>query len=690
MQQGQLRQTYVPHIDGLRAVAVLSVILYHLKASWLPGGFTGVDVFFVISGFVVSASVDRLPALGGWQGLMRFYARRIRRIVPALVVCLLVTALFSALFIPESWLSETSDKTGRRAFFGLSNWVLAATGNDYFSPRTEFNPYTHTWSLGVEEQFYLLFPLLFLAWSRGGRTRALSLGLFAVATVASLAYALRLVGQGGQEIQAFYVTTTRFWQLGAGVLLYQAMTLAGRFDAAPLARGLSWRSPLLLLAVAGLGYGLWAARPGHSPWPDGLWPVLSTVALLGLLQRHPQGWTGRALASPPMVWVGKLSYSLYLWHWPVFVLFRWTVGLETVLAGACAVALVFALAWLSWRWVEQPLRHGSRGPRTNGRWVLLGLAVLVLGAGLQSVLVKQQRHISFSTVSRHPLDWYPYAKGLKKEVPDCRVVESSIPVAGGQARLLQRGECKGGSGAADVLFVAGDSHALVYNELLRRKVVQDGGQVRLYGSGGCALVGMQAWRGPNPGCEVYTRNVLEDIQAAARAGDVLFLPGLRIPRLAEQYQLFDAAQVAADLASPAAVQGRAAEVIASIEQLRPLAERGVRIVLEAPKPVLPAPPYRCSDAFNRHNPICVNGMQIPRAQVEAMRAPVLDSLRQVAAALPGASVWDPLPALCPGDVCRPDADGRPLYFDADHLSGYGNRVLLPGFSRHLQAVRQGR
>ncbi len=684
MREGQLRQTYVPHIDGLRAVAVLSVILYHLKASWLPGGFTGVDVFFVISGFVVSASVDRLPAMGGWQGLLRFYARRIRRIVPALVVCLLVTALFSALFIPESWLSETSDKTGRRAFFGLSNWVLASTGNDYFSPRTEFNPYTHTWSLGVEEQFYLLFPLLFLAWSRGGHARLLSVTLFALATFASLGYALRLAGQGGQEIQAFYVTTTRFWQLGAGVLLYQAMTLARQFDVAPQPGRISWRSPLLLLAVAALGYGLWAARPGHSPWPDGLWPVLSTLLLLGLLHGHRGGWTGRALASAPMVWIGKLSYSLYLWHWPVFVLFRWTVGLETPLAGACAVLLVFVLAWLSWRWVEQPLRHGARGPRTHGRWVLLGLAVLVLGAGLQSVLVKQQKHISLSTVSRHPLDWYPYAKGLKKEVPECRVVESSIPVVGGQARLLQRGDCPGGSGANGVLFVAGDSHALVYNELLRRKVVQDGGQVRLYGSGGCALVGMQGWRGANPACEAYTRNVIEDIQATARAGDVLFLPGLRVPRLAEQYQLFDIAQVQADLASPAAVQGRAAEVAAAIAQLRPLAERGVRIVLEAPKPVLPAPPYRCSDAFNRHNPICVNGMQIPRARTEAMRAPVLDSLRQVAAALPGASVWDPLPTLCPGEVCQPDAGGRPLYFDGDHLSGYGNRVLLPVFRDHLQ------
>lgn len=162
---------YVPHIDGLRAIAVLAVILFHLDPAWLPGGFTGVDVFFVISGFVVSASVHRLPPLSLGQSMLRFYARRIRRIAPALLACLLLTAVASVLFIPESWLSEASDKTGLMAFFGFSNWVLAAIGNDYFAPKAEFNPYTHTWSLGVEEQFYLLFPLLFLAWARGVRGR---------------------------------------------------------------------------------------------------------------------------------------------------------------------------------------------------------------------------------------------------------------------------------------------------------------------------------------------------------------------------------------------------------------------------------------------------------------------------------------------------------------------------------------
>lgn len=678
---------YFPHIDGLRAIAVLAVILYHLKASWLPGGFTGVDVFFVISGFVVSASVDRLPAVGGWAGLARFYARRMRRIAPALVVCLLFTAMLSALLIPESWLSETSDKTGRMAFVGLSNWVLASTGNDYFSPRTEFNPYTHTWSLGVEEQFYLLFPLLFLAWAKGPRGRWVSLGLFGVAVAASLGYAVFRARQGGHEIDAFYLTTTRFWQLGAGVLLFQVLSLSGRFTpltASP--RGISWRSPLLLLSVGALGYGLWSARPGHSPWIDGLWPVLGTLGLLGLLQRASGGWIGRALATTPMVTIGRLSYSLYLWHWPVFVLFRWTVGLETVATGAAALLCVALLCWLSWRWVEQPLRHGGRWRISNARWVAVGVAVLVLGAGLQTALVKTQQYTSLSVVSRAPLDWYPYAKGLKKEIPDCRVRVSNVPVQGGQARLYERSQCPGRAASTRQLFVAGDSHALAYHEMLQRLAVLDGATIRLYGSGGCALVGLRAWQGPNPACDAYVRNVLEDIQARAQPGDAVLLAGLRLPRLSEQYTVFDIAQVRAEHLSEAADAGRRAEVASWIAQLTPLAGRGVHIVLEAPKPVLPAPPYRCSDVFNRHNPICVNGMTVPRSEIEQLRAPVLAGLQQVADALPGASIWDPMPLLCPGEQCLPTREGKPLFFDGDHLSGYGNRLLLPDFQAQLKRL----
>ena len=683
--QGQLKQEgYLPHVDGLRAIAVLAVIFYHLNPSWLPGGFTGVDVFFVISGYVVSASVVRSSGFIGWKGMLAFYARRIRRIMPALVVCLLATSLLSTLFIPESWLSETSGKTGRMAFVGLSNWVLAGTGNDYFSPRSEFNPYTHTWSLGVEEQFYLLYPLLFMAWSKGGRGRGLSMLLFGLATAGSLLFAISRALHGGHEIESFYQTTTRFWQLGAGVLLFQLLAMRGRVSSEAQPTG-PWSVLLQLGSASLLAYGLWAARPGHSPWIDGLWPVLGTLGLLGLLHRSAAGWIGSSLSARPMLVIGRMSYSLYLWHWPVFVLFRWTLGLDSLVNAALALFCTALLAWLSWRWVEQPLRFGRRWRGSDLRWVAGGVMVLLLGMGLQKQLERAAKHISLSTVSRHPLDWYPYAKGLKKEFPDCELIVSRLPVAGGQVQQFERGKCAAGTGGERRLFVAGDSHALAYGEMLRRVVLLDGGQARLYANAGCALVGLQGRQQADPGCNAYVHNTLADVAAQARAGDVLFLPGLRVPRLVEQYGLFDQQQAFAAVQSEASVARRAVDVRTAIAELKPLADRGVRIVLEAPKPVLGAPPFRCSDAFNRGNPICVNGMSVARERMEALRAPALSSLQQVAQALPGASVWDPLPALCPGANCQPEQAGKPLFFDGDHLSGHGNRILLPSFRQHQAA-----
>ncbi|MFC6841981.1 acyltransferase family protein [Xanthomonas theicola] len=687
---------YLPHVDGLRALAVLAVIAYHLDPAWLPGGFTGVDVFFVISGFVVSASLQRLPAAGSWGVFAQFYARRLRRIAPALVACLLATALASGLFIPDSWLSETSAKTGRMAFVGLSNWVLAASDNDYFSPKAEFNPYTHTWSLGVEEQFYLLFPLLFLAWNRGGRGRIWSTLLVALASAASLAYALLRSRGGGEAGDAFYLTSARFWQLGSGVLLYQGLALSGRFERGAVASRATWhwRSPLLALALAAVGYGLWRARPGQSPWPDGLWPVLGTLGLLALLHGAPAGWIKRALSQRAVVAIGRVSYSLYLWHWPVFVLFRWTVGLESALAKALALLLVAALAIASYRWVELPWRSGRIGKtRTPARTIAAGLGLILLAAGVHAVLLDTQRYYSLSTVSRHPLEWYAYAKGMRKEFPRCTLKTGRADLQVGSAKLFERGDCDLRDGGLETprtptqLFVAGDSHALAYNELLRRFALQSGVAVRLYGVGGCPIVGLQAWQATHAGCQAYERSTLADVAAHARDGDVLFLPALRLLRLAEQTQLFDEAAVMAEQDGAQAQAVRAAGEEAAVALLQPLAQRGVRIVFEAPKPLLRAPPYRCSDWFNRGNAICARGTQIPRDTMQRYRAPVLQRLQRIAARLPHASVWDPLPALCEPTRCAGLRDGRPLFFDADHLSGYGNRVLLPSFTAHVKAVQ---
>ena len=678
---------YVPHIDGLRAIAVLAVILFHLDPAWLPGGFTGVDVFFVISGFVVSASVHRLPPLPLRPSLQRFYSRRLRRIAPALVACLLVSGVASVLLIPQSWLSEASDMTGLMAFVGLSNWVLVGVGSDYFAPRAEFNPFTHTWSLGVEEQFYLLFPLLFLAWSRGGRGRRLSLGLFALASMLSIGHAVYAGSHPEQAVRAFYATTTRFWQLGAGVLLFQGLHLrqhdAGSVPAPGRAR-VAW-SLLAVAALVALGWTLWSARAGHSPWPDGLWAVLASAGLLLALHFHPRALVGRLLSSAPLRRIGLLSYSLYLWHWPVFVLMRWTVGLDTPGQRVFATLLVAVLAWASWRWVERPFR-GPLAQRLGApRWVLVGVATLALAGGLQALLYWQSPHLSLSTVSRHPLDWYPDGESVATDYPGCTLQVGKERFEGGRARTFSPGDCVRPvpAGMPRNVFVAGDSHAMAYNELLRRLALETGATVWQYGRGGCPQLGLQEWRWAAPDCQAYDAAVRADIARRAAPGDVVLLVSLRVPRLSDQFILFDAREQRDSEHSEQGYAGRAAEAERAIADWRPLADAGVRVVLEAPKPVLPAPPYRCSDRFNAANAVCRNGLQVQRAWMEDYRAPALVALQQVASGLPGAVIWDPLPILCDADACRAQRDGRPLFFDGDHLSGYGNRLLLPSLQATL-------
>ena len=178
MSDKSLTDRHMPHVDALRALAVISVFIYHLAPTALPGGFTGVDIFFVISGFIVSASVIQKKPANFPEFFIGFYARRLLRVMPALLVMLLAVGLLSALLIPDAWLSARHRMTESYAYFGLSNLVLSNTSDNYFSPTAEFNPYTHTWSLAVEEQFYLAFPFLFLFLALYPKKRWISAALF--------------------------------------------------------------------------------------------------------------------------------------------------------------------------------------------------------------------------------------------------------------------------------------------------------------------------------------------------------------------------------------------------------------------------------------------------------------------------------------------------------------------------------
>lgn len=673
---------HVPHIDGLRAIAVLAVIVYHLRETWLPGGFGGVDIFFAISGFVVATSVGDWNKGGFAAFLGYFYARRLQRIAPALMVCLLATGLASALFIPPSWLSQADETTGSHAFFGLSNWYLAFHRENYFSPTIDFNPYTHTWSLGVEEQFYLLFPPLFFLWTRGGRWRGVCAALFAIALGASLAWAARLAHS--DPTAAFYLITTRLFELAAGVLLYQWLARE-RVRVAHSAPGDRIAAAGAWLALAAIGYGLATSNPRTFPFPGALLPVAGTVALLGCLHGR-YGLLQRALGGTAITYVGRVSYSLYLWHWPVFVLMRWTCGLESAATRVAGVALTFALAAASYRFVERPLRYSAMLRRWHRAAVVAaGIAAIAACWWFGSLIVDQRAALSASTVTRHPDDWYPAPTQTLDDVPDCRLSTQPGAAGANPFALFTRSGCAPPATPQPTIFAIGDSHAPALTGMLTAHVLRSGSSVVLYYNPGCTFASLQPER-EGGACPALASAAIDDMLARSRAGDVLLLAALRLNRFSNQFAATNAAQTRAAMASPAAETGRRKSESELLARIEPLVARGVRIVLEAPPPLLPSPPFRCADAFNRGNPICAPGLALARDDLERYRAPVLAAFERLRAKQPAISIWDPFPVLCPGATCEAMRNGRPLYFDGDHVSGYANGVLLPSFERHLAAL----
>ncbi len=331
---------YRSEIDGLRALAVVPVILFHAHVPWLPGGFIGVDVFFVISGFLITSLLaDDLDA--GRYRLARFYERRARRILPALYLVLIATLPFAfALMLPRQIEDFASSLAAVTVF--LSNFFfLSQVG--YFSPDAELQPLLHTWSLAVEEQYYLLFPpLLALLWRKGP---AWTFGALAMLALGS--FLLCLWGAGENPGRNFYFTGSRAWELLAGAIA----ALVFRKGATP------GSDPLALLGLAAVLGSILFWRP-DVPAP-GAWmlvPVAGTVLILMFAQAG--GRMARALSHPGFVGIGLVSYSAYLWHQPLFAFARhYFVAEPPATVMVVLVLLTFGLAWASWAFVEQPFRR---------------------------------------------------------------------------------------------------------------------------------------------------------------------------------------------------------------------------------------------------------------------------------------------------------------------------------------------
>jgi peptidoglycan/LPS O-acetylase OafA/YrhL len=376
-------------IQGIRALAVLLVVANHLAPGALPGGYVGVDVFFVVSGYLITTLLVREAESSERLSLSGFYARRARRILPAATVVTIATAVGSLLTLALVR-TQTVLTDAVWATFFAANVRFASVGTDYFAQGEPPSPLRHYWSLAVEEQFYLVWPLLLVlclvlghrrGGSRGGDLRRTAGALLAVVVVLSLAWSAW--DTYASPVTAYFSTFARAWELGIGAAC--ALLPRGQRLPAPA------RNALAIGGLAAIGVStLLLTEATPFPGTAAALPVLGTAALLVAGEGERSTVVDRTLSAAPLVLIGDWSYSIYLWHWPVIVLVRSNLGPErfgSITVRVVTLVVVLLLSWATFRWVETPFRSG-RSWRRTGRALLIYPASV--GVALATVLVASQ------------------------------------------------------------------------------------------------------------------------------------------------------------------------------------------------------------------------------------------------------------------------------------------------------------
>jgi peptidoglycan/LPS O-acetylase OafA/YrhL len=380
------RLPYMPGIDGLRAIAVLAVFFYHVGAGWLPGGYLGVDVFFVISGYLItSLLLSEYRTRGGHIKVIQFWLRRARRLLPAVVVMIAVTLIVAALLVPDRIDSLRGDALA--SLFYVNNWHLILSDQSYFAT---FEPslFRHLWSLSVEEQFYLLWPLFFAAGiTLLGRKRLLW-GVLAGVAASTLLMWILFDPNGGTD-RDFYGTDTR----AVGLLIGVALAMVWHpndIRARPAGRLAGWMLDAAAIVALLLIVRDFAGLHDYqsSLYQGGFLLLAVFTGVLVAALAHPSAAIGRAIGCAPLVWLGLRSYSFYLWHWPILMLTR--PHIDVPLSGPFLVILqlgaTLLLADVSYRYVEQVFRQRRDSP-TAPRWLGIGRPALAAGVLLAVIVV---------------------------------------------------------------------------------------------------------------------------------------------------------------------------------------------------------------------------------------------------------------------------------------------------------------
>lgn len=641
-------------INGLRAWAVIAVVLYHFSVPGFTGGFVGVDIFFVISGFLMTRIISE--GLGKRRfSLRRFYAARARRIIPALTG-LCATLMAAGWFLLPALEYRHLAKHAAGSLLFLSNFLLRnETG--YFDIDSHEKWLLHTWSLSVEWQFYLVLPLILLAIWKLRPSKTLLTTTVALGFIGSLALSITLTPN--QPSTAFYLLPTRAWELFAGGLLCLLFTR-------PVANG-----KLLELGGFALIIGSIVLFDSATPWP-GYWalvPVTGTMMVL-IASRSDSIWTGTRLAQ----WFGDTSYSIYLWHWPVAVALLYIQRHEQPVAVLIGLGLSLLLGYASFRFIESPTRRPALSKKIALR--PLGLAAATIMVLLLALTVR------FNDGLPHRL---PHVEAIAQEAVNQNPRRDDCHIKRG----VQSPSCVyGGSDLAAI--VVGDSHAASVVRAVEAALPSPRLSVMEWTYSSCPTL-LGAKRHPDSHsadsqCGQFNEWVRTKLEAAPQHIPVIIVNrtssyalGPNEARRADERRPEVYFSRPYDVPSPEFLEEYAAHLIDSACEFAK--SRDVYLVRPIPEMRIDVPRAMSRAAiFGQELRISVS-LDEYQARHDLAWAAQDEASRKC-----GVKILNPLPYLCQGERCWGDLEGRPLYTDDDHLSEFGNRLLVPMFKQVFERL----